>query len=90
MQDLLRCLETGLQHKAAAVRSACYAFWHTPSVQCTLGRHLPGAALCYHTPWAPSAAWQASQLHILLLHAVPACTCCTGLPVVSAFQVYGQ
>ena len=42
VQDLLRSLETGLQHGSAAVRSACYTFWHTPSVQCMLGRHLPG------------------------------------------------
>ena len=47
VQDLLRGLEMGLQHKAAGVRSACYAFWHMPSVQCTLGRHLPGATLCF-------------------------------------------
>ena len=42
LQDLLSGLETGLQHGFASVRSACFAFWHTPSVQCTLGRHLQG------------------------------------------------
>ena len=42
VHDLLSALETGLQHAFAGVRSACFAFWHTPSVQCTLGRQLQG------------------------------------------------
>ena len=42
LQDLLSGLETSLQHGFASVRSACFAFWHTPSVQCTLGRHMQG------------------------------------------------
>ena len=42
LDELLLGLETGLQHGSASVRSACFAFWHTPSVQCTLGRHLQG------------------------------------------------
>ena len=42
LQDLLSGLETGLQHGFASVRSICFAFWHTPSVQCTLGRHMQG------------------------------------------------
>jgi len=47
VQDLMRNLEIGLQHSSAAVRSASYAFWHTPSVQCTLGQHLKGAHLYF-------------------------------------------
>ena len=46
LQDLLHSIEIGLQHRFLAVRGACHAFWHAPSVLCTLGRHLQGGSTC--------------------------------------------
>ncbi len=75
VQDLLRNLEIGLQHSSAAVRSASYTFWHTPSVQCTLGQHLKGAHLSPPLICATqikTAVLRSACSTALLLYGVPA------------------